>query len=373
MQAKSLILLVLALGCGMVAAIGVTQMMADSGNEGGTVTAEVEPLYVAMADLEMGKPISIEAVSLEDWPKGKAPAGSLSQLEDIEGRAPRTRIFAGEPILDFKLLTKGEMGDGADIMVPKGYRVVPVKVDEVSGVAEMILPGNRVDVYLQVKKSCEFQQSMVKQILQNVKVFAVGSTWARTVEDEKTIRAKTISLVLTPAQAMKIPLAAEMGKISLALRSPEDSDASSVDQVGISDMFSGSELADPEKDNSILYEGDRSAENKKEFLELLDGQMAEAPPTEKWEVRLLSGDKLMDMTMELAREATSPIRPDGTKNPGFWKMQDPPKEMTEQSAPAATPKAEIPAADAGPAAKPVGEKAPQSAEEFEKQQPEVDS
>ena len=343
----------------MVAAIGVTQMMADSGGEKGAVTADVEPLYVALEDLEMGKPISVEGIKLEDWPKGKTPAGALSQLDDVEGRAPRTKIFAGEPILDFKLLTKGEMGDGADILIPKKYRVVPVKVDEVSGVAEMILPGNRVDVYLHVKKSCEFQQSMVKQILQNVKVFAVGNTWTRMVDGEKTIRAKTVSLVVTPAQAMKVTLAAETGKISLALRSPEDDESSDVEQMRVGDMFGASELADTGLDSSVLYQDDKSAENKQAFLDLLSGEVVtESPAAEKWEVRILQGDKLTDMSMELVGDSASATNSDGTHGPGFWKMIDPPSRATGEPATDTKPKVETSAEDATPDAVEDGEEIP---------------
>ena len=327
MQAKSLILLILALGCGTVAAIGVTQMLADSGDDKGTVSTDVEPIYVALVDLEMGRPLSVEMIKLEDWPKGKAPVGTLSQLDDVEGRAPRTKIFAGEPILDFKLLTKGEMGDGADIMIPKEYRVIPVKVDEVSGGASMILPGNRVDVHLYVKKSTQFQESMVKQILQNVKVFAVGDTWARTFEDEKTIRAKTVSLLLLPSQAMKVTLAAQTGDISLVLRSPEDDLAAEIETVGVGELFSDSELANTKKDSDIFYAEDKSAENQQNLLDLLKGEVV---ASDTWQFRLLLGTKLTDVSLELDGDRESDSSSDKTGNSGFWKMTTPLDNSTEE-------------------------------------------
>ena len=331
MQSKSLMVLVLALGCGVVAAIGVTQMMAGSGDKENTVSTEVEPIYVALADIEMGTPINVELIKLEDWPKGKAPAGALSQLEDVEDRAPRTKIFAGEPLLDFKLLTKGEMGDGADIMIPKEYRVIPVKVDEVSGGASMILPGNRVDVHLYVKKSTQFQESMVKQILQNVKVFAVDDTWSRAVEDERTIRAKTISLLLLPTQAMKVTLATKKGDISLVLRSPEDDIASDVEKVSVGELFNGSELADTKKDSDIFYEEDKSDENKKNLLDLLNGDATGGPSAPKtWQVRLLSGQKLTDVFLEQSTDRASDSSLDGTGSPGLWKMKEPLDDSTKE-------------------------------------------
>jgi len=212
---------------------------------------------------------------------------------------------------------------------------------------------------------------MVKQILQNVKVFAVGSTWSRADEDEKTIRAKTVSLVLTPAQAMKVTLAAQAGKMSLALRSPEDAEPSEVEQVDITTMFSSSELADTEMDNSVLYVDDQSAENKQEFLDLLNGGTAAETPSEKWEVRLLSGDKLLDLTLESVGECAAAGNSDGTSGPGFWKMTDPPKHMTQVPVADATPKVEPPVVDA---AKDVVDDGPtvSDAKAFEQQQPQDD-
>ena len=324
MQAKSIILLVVALGCGTLAALGVMQIMADSGDKESVGSAEMEPIYVALEDIEMGKPIVVEVIKLEDWPKGKAPAGALSQLEDVEGRAPRTKIFAGEPILDFKLLTKGEMGDGADIMIPRDYRVVPIRVDEVSGGASMILPGNRVDVYLHVKKCAAFEESIVKEILQNVKVFAVDNTWTRMADDQKTIRAKTVSLLLLPAQAMKVILAVKTGDLSLVLRSPEDDQATQVGQVGVGDLFGSSELADPNKDSDILYGEDMSDENKQNLLELLKGAGVGVPASpDRWEVRVLQGQKLTDVPLERVADGASDSKSDKTGNSGFWKMLTP--------------------------------------------------
>ena len=70
----------------------------------------------------------------------------MHKMEDVEGRRTRTRLYAGEPILDNKLFRKGASDQGADALIPRGYRVVAVKVDAVSGGAGLVLPGSRVNV-----------------------------------------------------------------------------------------------------------------------------------------------------------------------------------------------------------------------------------
>src|SRR5690349_4065300 len=109
MRPKSLLLLALALGCGLVASIGISQVMDRNNNSHAKL--EMVPIYVAVHNINLGDPIDAKSVSLEDWPKEKVPHGAISTLEELQGRRPRTAIFQGEPILDGKLLNKGEMAD----------------------------------------------------------------------------------------------------------------------------------------------------------------------------------------------------------------------------------------------------------------------
>ena len=107
MRPKSLALLLLALGCGLVASIGITEVMAKRNAEPTGPTGETEPIFVAIADIALGDTITAQVLKLEQWPKDKVPAGAISRIEDVEGRRARTKLFAGEPILEHKLLGKG--------------------------------------------------------------------------------------------------------------------------------------------------------------------------------------------------------------------------------------------------------------------------
>ncbi|MHB8898904.1 MAG: Flp pilus assembly protein CpaB, partial [Thermoguttaceae bacterium] len=247
MQSKSLILLVVALACGVVASIGITQVMAH--RSAAPVVQEVEtlPVFVIKEDVPLGNVLDAAKLKLERWPKDKVPAGVLGKLEEIEGRRPRTKLFAGEPVLEVKLLSKGESAGGAAVQIPTGLRCVPVKVDEVSGGAAMILPGDRVDVIAYAKEGNEIKTSMTKTILQDIKVFAVDATWTlESDESGQSIRAKTISLLLTPEQTERVMLATEMGKLRLALRSPNDHDEADLPEEGhrVGQIFGDSKMAD---------------------------------------------------------------------------------------------------------------------------------
>ena len=86
MRPKSLILLLLALGCGLVAAIGINQVLANRPVQQAADTGEMVPIFVALTDIGMGDPLSPEVLKLEDWPKSKVPNGVLADLADVEGR-----------------------------------------------------------------------------------------------------------------------------------------------------------------------------------------------------------------------------------------------------------------------------------------------
>ena len=126
MRPKSLMLLVLALGCGLVASIGISQVMDRNAKRPAAV--QTAPIYVALHNINLGDPIDATMVSLQEWPKDKIPPGAIAKLEDIEGRRPRAAIIQGEPILDGKLLAPGQLADPITA-IPKGYRLKTISVD----------------------------------------------------------------------------------------------------------------------------------------------------------------------------------------------------------------------------------------------------
>lgn len=223
MRPKSIILLGLALGCGLVASIGINQVMANRREAPAPHLENGVDVLVALADVGLGDPITPEVLKIEKWPADKVPSGAIGDLKETEGRRARSKIFAGEPILEVKLLGKGESGASATDMIPTGYRAVPIAVDAVSGSSGMILPGDRVDLMVHIPADLNrgIQRALTRTFLQNVKIFAVDDTFQRG-NDGTALAAKTISVLATLEQAQLIMLAAQLGKIQLVMRSATD-------------------------------------------------------------------------------------------------------------------------------------------------------
>jgi pilus assembly protein CpaB len=244
--------------------------MANRRNNSDSV--ETTPIYVALTDISMGDPLTLQMVKLEEWPKDKIQPGALSKVEEIEGRRCRSKIFAGEPILERKLLAKGETGANATDLIPKGWRVVAVHVDAVSSSSGLILPGDRVDALVHVRedRSRGIPASLTRIFLQNIKVFAVDDQFDRDKDGETAIVAKTISLLVTPEQAELVMFATKLGEVQLVMRSANDDEQVETEGAGADVLISG---------KSEVGSGGRSSPRTPgDLLNMIKQQAAEPEP-----------------------------------------------------------------------------------------------
>ncbi len=366
MRVKSLALLMLALGCGLVASIGITQVMAKRNAGLAASTGETESIFVAMQDIALGEILTAQDLRLEPWPKDKVPPGALSRIEEVEGRRTKTKIFAGEPILDKKLFGKGVAEQGPDALIPKGYRVVAVKVDQVSGTAGMIMPGSRVDVLVHLLRNPTrgIPDTTTRVILQDVKVFAVNDRV--TIEPEESegtssIKATTVSLLATPEQAAKLTLAEELGKLRLVLRSPEDDAQASQIVASPNELFGIAEGAERERESLLEPEPPQrppgeSGSGLLGFLAAMQRQTEQqAPPqpplveeplpaTEQWIMRILKPNGVEEIVLQEIEGKPDTVprwrRTDGPgsfSGPGVAKALAPPEPAAGELPPGLEP------------------------------------
>jgi len=357
MRGKSFALLVLALGCGLVASIGITQVMSKQGKDASTPAGDTQSIFVAMEDIAFGESVTSQVLRLEEWPKGKVPEGALSKIEDVEGRRTRTILYAGEPLLERKLLAKGDSGPGVSNRIPKGYRVISVQVDKVSGSSSMILPGDRVDVMLYLTRSpgSGTYQATTRTILQDVKVFAVNDVVGlESDQNDTSIVAQTISLLVTPEQAQQVMLATEMGKIRLVMRSPEDQDQPEVGDSTVSDIFGLADGADREQERRAMEAPQTEETPGRGLGGLLNSlrtqvtaaaQRSAALPTpskvQRHTMRIVSGGNVTDMVLESSVDR-SPEEPERWRigGPAGESVFDSTGGLPAESPPQAQPPAE---------------------------------
>jgi pilus assembly protein CpaB len=219
MRAKSMILILIAGGCGLVASIGISQVMSRQSSDGGAAM-EMSKVLVAAHDLDIGDKLDAQSLRYEEWPKDRIPDGAVTDLESLKDVVPNTRLYEGEPILKKKLIDN--MADSLP-PIPDGYRVVPVKVSEATA-PPLLLPGDRVDILVFLRKSGDIHVTQTRTVLTDVRVFAVNNRTERVVEDEQVVNAKTVSVLVKRDQVELLMLAMEMGAIRLSLRGHTDSE-----------------------------------------------------------------------------------------------------------------------------------------------------
>lgn len=175
-------------------------------------------VFVAVATIDVGEEITLEKIKLEQWPADRMPANSTNDSETLEGKFAKQRIYEGEPILSIKLM------DENWTEVPDGYRVVATKASN-SGIANLIQPGDRVDVTAFFSAGNLFPKDTTKIVLKGVRVYALDGIKERLPTDERSKQPKDIQLMIHQSEVEAFELAGQMGKLNLLVSNSADTEA----------------------------------------------------------------------------------------------------------------------------------------------------
>lgn len=236
---KSTVLIAIAVGCGLIAMIGVLQYMRQLPK---SQAVQLEPVVVAIKEIDINTPFSDENLKLVQWPGNQVPPGAAKSLKDLENKYARIRLFPGEAILPGKVMESDDTS--GSVRVPQGYRVVSVKSDAQTAVSNLVEPGDRVDVIVVLGAKAR-AVAVAKTILLAVRVFAINREMSRNPDGTVAPDgARTVSLLVKPDQAEKLMMASELGEIRLALRGPDDPRVDETGGCTVRDMLGMGDVAD---------------------------------------------------------------------------------------------------------------------------------
>src|SRR5262249_2355406 len=130
-------------------------------------------VVVAVEDQDAGTQLKPEMLKVVEMAEADLPEGAFSDSSEVTGQTLRYPIFKGEPVLAAKL--GGERTLAALTRnLPEGMKAYTVKVsEEDGGMRGLINPGNHVDV-LWLPMRADSASGSVRNLLQNVRVLAVG-------------------------------------------------------------------------------------------------------------------------------------------------------------------------------------------------------
>jgi len=196
---------------------------------------ETVPILVANVDLEFGDTLSRDAVRI------------FSNIETIfeseHERIVLSPLAFNEPILDHKIV--GPNGKASlSARITSGYRAVSIRVDDVSGVAGFVVPGDVVDIIYTREPEATANGRQTKQqasstyisdiILQNITVLGVNQNHSQATSD--AIVARTVTLEVSNEDGQALNLAMKHGTLSLSLRGVGETVPSLTRQMQLSDL-----------------------------------------------------------------------------------------------------------------------------------------
>jgi pilus assembly protein CpaB len=214
MKPKTLILLVVAVGCGLVASYMTSRVIAERGAKDGE--DEKVTVLVARQNIPMGTLIKEPEKLFEEkqFTKGEEPRKAVRSFDQVKDHRLSKPLSAEQFVTPEDLTTRDQ--EGLPGMMQKGMRAVGLKVNIDTIVAGFVLPHSRVDIIHIVRRN--ENESYAKTLLQNILVLAVD-TMNQRPEDKQAVVSSTVTVQVTPAQAEKLSLATELGTLRLTLRS----------------------------------------------------------------------------------------------------------------------------------------------------------
>jgi pilus assembly protein CpaB len=217
-------------------------------------------VIIATDDILPSVPIEENQVKLAQVPKKWVQTGAVSDLKQVVGTISRVPIMKSSQVLGTELISY-DKGTGLAFKVPVGKRAVTIAVNDVSGVANLVQPGNYVDIVGLFKfgtfpanaqvtpiSVAPNQQSQALTLFQNVLVLATGQDTGETITLNQDQREKakqrleqygqtgvparpeapprfmTVTVAMTPENAQDIIFAQNAGDLTLVLRSFREKD-----------------------------------------------------------------------------------------------------------------------------------------------------
>jgi pilus assembly protein CpaB len=235
----------------LAAVLAFTSLRAFGGSDGaGNAAAADVQVVVATARIEAGTVIEAGMLKVAPVSESSLVEGALTSQDDLVGLIARYPVEKGAQLT---ASTVGQQGDANGSLlgrvIPAGKRAMTVEVSEERVFGGLLAPGDHVDViaiYQRTEGEEEFQEAIA--LVQNVEVLSVAdeSLIPVTREDkdgnpivtdesagvlgtspddpEAQPEARSVTLAVDPADALRVALAQEEGSLWLSLRGSGDNE-----------------------------------------------------------------------------------------------------------------------------------------------------
>lgn len=192
-------------------------------------------LLIAVKRLERGKPITDDMISVREVPLAYVDDRAIreSDKNKILGLRLGTTVKEQQLVLWTDLTTGSDDRKDLSALVLPGYRAVAIRAARDESSVSLIRPGDYVDVIgVLGAAGSDVKTSVV--LLQRVLVLALGGeTSPDAIDQHASGRSfdNLLTLSLTLSEAQILALASERGRLSVAVRHPDDQQKAGVTDI----------------------------------------------------------------------------------------------------------------------------------------------
>lgn len=180
-------------------------------------------VYVASQTIPPRSLIVKEMLEEEEIPIEYVHPEAVREQDKILGKITTSEVIAGEQIITSRLAQ--EQKGNLSYRIPKDKRAVTINANEVIIVANLIKPGDHVDILVTIEEQdittedgdTIIYPSSTKTVLQDIQVLAVGQNMDAEMPVPKEMPV-SVTLAVSCADAEKLVFAEEVGRIRLTLR-----------------------------------------------------------------------------------------------------------------------------------------------------------
>ncbi len=348
MKPRTIILLVVAVVCGLAAMYMTNRLLADKGTPPPVATVKVLLSKQKIAAWNLIKKPE-DLFEVKEVPDGTYSNKCLGDLKLVQDKALKHPLDAQLPITPDDLAN--EATSGLFFKLHDGQRAIAIRVTPESLAGGFVLPDSKVDVMWIKKRGDGDSESQI--ILQNMLVLAVDMKKVKDAESDAML-GSTATLAVTPEEAEQLALAQSLGDLRLLLRQPDDTANAKYKPVGIDQIGRQRRPGDPNQPGATDVET-ASAGNSGGYLPTIKApevKPAPAPAPAPAEEKVAEAPKPWQYQLQVENGDTqSSFLYTWDSKTNRW-LKDAPAKAPEAAAAPDAPKPQPPAA--GPDKGPVG-------------------
>jgi len=191
---------------------------------------------VVTADMVAGRSIPADLVS----PDMITP----ETFEKYDGAKLIRNVERGLPLRSTDVEEKGR---DFSTLIEAGSRAITIDIDELNSIAQMVRPGNVVDLFLIMPDLSDLSgnNQQITLLMQRVKVIATGQTVRKSEAfaapqpgmPQGVVRYSNLTFEVSPDQAARIALAQQLGRIRAVLRKEPDEEIVKLGKINTKNLL----------------------------------------------------------------------------------------------------------------------------------------